>query len=130
MSKPKAMHWAYLMDQAFGVPFRRLGRQQHALNLTPDEFWLNASLKGHAFVTTRNRSHKVAHIAQRSCTIWRRTPTGPQLQRVVAQAMCGQWVMQARHADWFRDDEPHCDRCIDVLGRLLRKEDQREAVSA
>jgi hypothetical protein len=130
MSAKKPDHWADLMYQMFGVPLRRRGRAYHALNLAPGEFWLNASLKDHSFVTTLNRARKVAHIAQRSCTVWRRTVAGPQLQRVVAQGMCGQWIMQARHADWFRDDEPHCDRCVDVLGRLLNKEDAHEAVSA
>lgn len=130
MSAKKNDNLMVLFDQAFGIPLRRLGRQRHALNLAADEFWLSASLKGHSFVTTRNRADKLAHVAQRTVTVWRRTLAGPQLQRLVAQAMCGQWVMQARPTDWFRD-EPRCERCIEVLRRALNEpDDDRAAVSA
>jgi len=112
----------------FGRSFDEYLAKKHAMDLAADEFWLNASLKGISFVTTRRRSHKVAHIAARSCTVWRRTLAGPQAQRIVAQGVCGQWVMRAAPADWS-SDTPRCVRCIAELGRILKQADDRGATA-
>lgn len=111
-----------LFDWAFGTQVRELIAEEHALKLSSSEFKLRASLKGHSFVTTRDQKNRLAHIADRSYTVWRRTPAGAKPQRLVARGFCGQWVMQARHADWSRD-EPRCQRCIDALAALIKATD-------
>lgn len=108
-----------LFDWAFGPQVRELVAEEHALKLSRSEFKLKASLKDHSFVTTRNQANRLAHIADRSYTVWRRTAAGPELQRLVARAFCGQWVMRARHVAWL-GDEPQCQRCIDALSALIR----------
>lgn len=118
-----------LFEAFFGRTLDEHLAKKHAMDLAADEFWLNASFKGLSFVTTRNRAHKVAHIAMRSCTVWGRTPVGPQMRRVVAQGMCGQWVMRAVPVDWFRD-EPQCARCVAELGRVMNEADKRKAAVA
>lgn len=115
-----------LFDWAFGPVVRELADEEHALSLAADEFKTKATPKGYWFVTTRNQSDRLAHAADRSYTVWRRTLAGPKLQRLVARGFCGQWVMRARRADWRRD-ATRCQRCIDTLAAVIEEGDKREA---
>lgn len=116
-------------DWAFGPVVRELVDEEQALRLVTDEFKTKASPKGYWFATTRNQPDRLAHAADRSYAVWRRTPTGPTLQRLVARGFCGQWIVRARRADWSRD-ETRCQRCLDALAALIKDADEREAEQA
>lgn len=122
-------HVDNVFEMFFGRALDEHLAAKHAMNLAAGELWMNASLKGISFVTTRNRAHKVAHVAMRTCTIWRRALAGPQLERIVAQGVCGQWVMRAAPADWS-SNEARCERCIAELGRILKQTNERGVASA
>lgn len=120
-----------LFDSAFGPVVRELADEEQALRLATDEFKTKATPNGYWFVTTRNQPDRLAHAADRSYTVWRRTLAGPALQRLVARGFCGQWVIKARRADWRRD-EARCERCLAALDALIKDADaeEREAESA
>jgi len=118
-----------LFDWTFGSAVRELVDEERALRLVDDEFKTKASPKGYWFATTRNQPDRLAHAADRSYAVWRRTPSGPTLQRLVARGFCGQWIVRARRADWSRD-EARCQRCLDTLDALIKDADEREAGQA
>ena len=111
-------NWPQLFDQVFGRHARALIAERHALKLAKGEFKLSASLHGMSFVTMLNRSRRLAHFEHYSYSVWRRGSTGPQVVRIVSRALCGQWIMQAKRADWFVDD-PRCVPCERALHALI-----------
>lgn len=106
------------IDAFFGAAIGEPEDESRALRLGPGEFALQASVRGNSFVTARNRSRRLAHIEHHAYVVWRRSLAGPQPVRFVAQAICGQWIVSAKRADWVYDD-PYCRPCGRILDALL-----------
>lgn len=122
--------FADIMDAFYRVG-RDGERKREALRLAENEFKLDASFKGLAFATTRNRTRRLIHIGEQCFSVWRWDEDGvARLNRIVAQGLCGQWIIAAQRADWAADEESRCEPCLAVAREMVAKQAQEELASA